>query len=138
MFDRLLISAATYPTDYGYLRGTLGQDGDPLDALVCLQEPTFPGCLIPVKPLGLFLMHDEGGQDDKVISVPLADPYWNRYDELGDLPPLLLQEIEQFFGIYKDLEPEKHVVVGGWATRKEAVQEIENARERYEQAASGR
>jgi inorganic pyrophosphatase len=76
-FDRLLMSAATYPTDYGYLRDTLGQDGDPLDALVCLYEPTFPGCLIPVKPVGMFKMTDEKGVDDKIICVPLNDPYWN-------------------------------------------------------------
>jgi inorganic pyrophosphatase len=66
-FDRLLMTAATYPTDYGFLPSTLGLDGDPLDALVCLYEPTFPGCLIPVRPLGLFRMDDEHGQDDKVI-----------------------------------------------------------------------
>src|SRR5436305_8168769 len=81
-FDRLLISAATYPTDYVYLRGTLAPDGDPLDALVCLYEPTFPGCLIPVKPLGMFKMHDEKGRDDKIICVPLHDPYWNAYETL--------------------------------------------------------
>jgi inorganic pyrophosphatase len=73
-FDRLLMSAATYPTDYGYLRDTLGQDDGPLDALVCLYEPTFPGCLIPVKPLGMFKMRDEAGVDDKIICVPLHDP----------------------------------------------------------------
>src|ERR1700689_317085 len=92
-FDRLLMSAATYPTDYGYLGGTLGEDGDPLDALVCLYEPTFPGCLIPVKPVGMFMMRDEKGVDDKVICVPLHDPSGNPYDELEDLPVLLRQEI---------------------------------------------
>jgi inorganic pyrophosphatase len=128
-FDRLLSSAATYPADYGYLRGTLGQDGDPLDALVCLYEPTFPGCLIPVKPLGMFKMRDEKGIDDKVICVPLHDPYWNGYEELDELPLLLRQEIEQFFSIYKDLEG--HVVsVEGWCPRADAVREIEQARER--------
>ena len=98
------MSAATYPADYGYLRGTLGQDGDPLDALVCLYEPTFSGCLIPVKPVGLFEMSDEKGVDDKVICVPVHDPYWNEYEELEQLPLMLRQEIEQFFSIYKDLE----------------------------------
>ena len=92
-FDRLLMSAATYPTDYGYLRGTLGEDGDPLDALVCLYEPTFPGCLIPVKPLGMFMMRDEKGIDDKVICVPVHDPYWNGYELLEQLP-LLLRHID--------------------------------------------
>ena len=127
--ERLLMSAATYPTDYGYLRGTLGQDGDPLDALVCLYEATFPGCLIPVKPVGMFMMRDEKGIDDKIICVPLADPYWNEYHELEDLPMLLRQEIEQFFSIYKDLEG-KTVTIDGWHSRAEAEQEIAAARER--------
>src|SRR5579862_6659057 len=113
-FDRLLMSAATYPTDYGYLRDTLGQDGDPLDALVCLHEPTFAGCLIPVKPVGMFKMRDEHGIDDKIICVPLNDPYWNHYEEAAELPELLLAEIEQFFSIYKDLEPGKQVDIDGW------------------------
>jgi inorganic pyrophosphatase len=128
-FDRLLMSAATYPADYGYLRDTLGQDGDPLDALVCLYEPTFPGCLIPVKPVGMFMMRDEKGIDDKIICVPLHDPYWNTYDELEDLPLPLRQEIEQFFSIYKDLE-NKTVVVEGWRSREHAIEEIDEARRR--------
>ncbi len=128
-FDRLLISAATYPTDYGYLRGTLAPDGDPLDALVCLYEPTFPGCLIPVKPVGMFKMQDEKGRDDKIICVPLHDPYWNTYERLEDLPLPLRQEIEQFFSIYKDLEG-KAVSVEGWGGMGEAVREITEARQR--------
>src|SRR5580658_1932794 len=128
-FDRLLISAATYPTDYGYLRGTLGKDGDPLDALVCLHVPTFPGCLIPVKPVGMFSMRDEKGGDDKIICVPLHDPYWNSYEELEDLPLLLRQEIEQFFSIYKDLEG-KPMTIEGWRSLAEARQEIAASRER--------
>jgi inorganic pyrophosphatase len=128
-FDRLLMSAATYPADYGYLRGTLGQDGDPLDALVCLYEPTFPGCLIPVKPVGMFKMRDEKGVDDKIICVPLNDPYWNGHEKLEDLPLPLRQEIEQFFSIYKDLEG-KEVSIGGWCSVEDAVREIADARER--------
>jgi inorganic pyrophosphatase len=131
-FDRLLMSAATYPTDYGYLRGTLGKDGDPLDALVCLHEPTFPGCLIPVKPVGMFSMRDEKGGDDKIICVPLHDPYWNSYEELEDLPLLLRQEIEQFFSIHKDLEG-KTVTIEGWRSLAEARQEIVASRERLHQ-----
>jgi inorganic pyrophosphatase len=128
-FDRLLMSAATYPADYGYLRGTLGQDGDPLDALVCLYEPTFPGCLIPVKPLGLFDMSDEKGHDAKVICVPHADPYWNHHEQLEDLPLLLRQEIEQFFSIYKEIEG-REVRIGGWRSRAEAEREIADSRRR--------
>ena len=130
-FDRLLTSAATYPTDYGYLRDTLGQDGDPLDALVCLYEPTFPGCLIPVKPIGLFEMTDEKGIDDKIVCVPLHDPYWNAYERLDDLPSPLRHEIEQFFSVYKSLEPGKHVTVNGWRSREDALREIESAGERH-------
>jgi inorganic pyrophosphatase len=134
-FDRLLMSAATYPADYGYLRGTLGQDGDPLDALVCLYEPTFPGCLIPVKPLGMFKMRDEKGIDDKIICVPLHDPYWNKHEELEDLPLLLRQEIEQFFSIYKNLEG-KVVTIDGWRSVQEARREIAAAEERLRQASA--
>jgi inorganic pyrophosphatase len=135
-FDRLLVSAATYPTDYGYLRGTLGLDGDPLDALVCLSEPTFPGCLIPVKPVGMFKMSDEKGIDDKIICVPLHDPYWNHYERLEQLPLPLRQEIEQFFSIYKELEAGKSVEIEGWCPLEEAVTEIAAARRRAgEQAA---
>jgi inorganic pyrophosphatase len=129
-FDRLLMSAAMYPTDYGYLRGTTAGDGDPLDALVCLTEPTFPGCLIAVQPLGLFVMSDEAGPDNKVICVALHDPYWNRYEEVDQLPELLRQEIEQFFSIYKALEPGKTVTVGGWRSREEAEREIAERRRR--------
>jgi inorganic pyrophosphatase len=128
-FDRLLMTAATFPADYGYLRDTLADDGDPLDALVCLHEPTFSGCLIPVKPVGLFKMRDEKGIDDKVICVPVEDPYWNANEQIEDLPLLLRQEIEQFFSIYKDLEG-KYVEIGGWGSRAEAVEEIDAARVR--------
>jgi inorganic pyrophosphatase len=133
-FDRLLMSAATYPADYGHLRETLGQDGDPLDALVCLYEPTFPGCLIPVKPIGMFKMRDEAGVDDKIICVPLHDPYWNHHQEIDELPGLLRAEIEQFFSIYKDLEQGKQVSIDGWRSRQEALDEIAASKERHQAA----
>jgi hypothetical protein len=98
------MTAAAYPADYGYLRDTLGRDGDALDAMVCLTEPPSPGCLIPVKPVGLFEMRDEQGIDDKIICVPISDPNWSAVDTLDDLPQLRRQEIEQFFSIYKSLE----------------------------------
>jgi inorganic pyrophosphatase len=135
-FDRLLMSAAAYPADYGYIPDTLGCDGDVLDALVCLTEPTFPGCLIPVKPVAMFKMQDEKGIDDKIICVPLQDPNWNTHETLDDLPELLRKEIEQFFSIYKEIE-EKDVVVDGWRPREEAIEEIEAARRRFGEA-SGR
>jgi inorganic pyrophosphatase len=129
-FDRLLMTAASYPADYGYFPETLGCDGDELDVLVLLTEPTFPGCLIPVKPVGMFKMRDEKGDDDKIICVPLEDPNWNGYETLDDLPELLRLEIEQFFTIYKELE-DKEVVVNGWCDRDAAVKEIEASRRRF-------
>lgn len=136
-FDRLLLTAAVYPADYGYLRGTIGLDGDPLDALVCLTEPTFPGCLIPVEPVGMFKMQDEAGIDDKIICVPTGDPNWSRFKDLESMPQLLLHEIEQFFTIYKDLEAGKSVTVEGWCPREQAVLEIEQALARAAEAAAG-
>jgi inorganic pyrophosphatase len=135
-FDRLLWSAATYPTDYGYIRNTLALDGDELDALVCLTEPTFPGCLIPVKPIGMFVMRDEKGPDEKILCVPLNDPYWSHYDEVDQLPQLLLQEINQFFSIYKDLEPEKCVEIDGWRARQDALGQIAESELRFRQQPS--
>lgn len=132
-FDRGLMSAAAYPTDYGYFPETLGEDGDALDALVCLSQPTFPGCLIAVKPVGLFKMDDEAGFDDKIICVPVHDPNWRDYETLEELPQLLRDEIEQFFSMYKLLE-HKTVHLGGWFPREAAVKAIEEARERFHRA----
>src|ERR671933_927021 len=130
MLDRFLFSSMVYPTDYGYIPKTLGENGDALDAMVCVSEPTFPGCVIPVKAIALFRMEDDKGVDDKILCVPLSDPAWNTLEELGDLPNQLQQEIEHFFSVYKDLE-QKKVKVDGWHSRDEALEEIEEARERY-------
>jgi inorganic pyrophosphatase len=132
-FDRGLMSAAAYPTDYGYFPETLGEDGDALDALVCLSQPTFPGCLIAVKPVGLFKMDDEAGFDDKIICVPVHDPNWRDYERLEELPQLLRDEIEQFFSMYKVLE-HKTVHLGGWFPREDAIRVIEEARARFHRA----
>jgi inorganic pyrophosphatase len=130
--DRMLFSAVHYPSDYGYILDTLAKDGDPLDALVLLWEPTFPGCLIEARPLGVFRMWDEKGQDDKVLCVPLGDPMWNHLESLKDVPPQLLREIEHFFTVYKDLE-EKKTGVDGWYGLSEALEAIEDARSRHRQ-----
>jgi inorganic pyrophosphatase len=130
-FDRYLMPSVVYPTDYGFFPETLGLDGDPLDALVCLSEPTFPGCLVPVKPIGLFEMEDEHGRDDTVVCVPLSDPGWNRLEHVDELPDHLRLEISHFFQVYKDLDPDRESEVIGWADRERALEEIENARERY-------
>ena len=131
--DRFLSSSTVYPTDYGYLIGHLGRDGDPLDAMVCVSEPTFPGCVIRVKPIALFKMHDEKGEDDKIVCVPLNDPGWNHAETLEDIPQQLQREIAHFFSIYKQLE-DKKVAVEGWRSREEALEVIEDAKRLQEQA----
>lgn len=128
--DRMLFSAVHYPSDYGFIVDTLGEDGDPLDALVLLWEPTFPGCLIEAKPIGVFKMWDEKGGDEKILCVPVNDPHWNHLEKLGDVPPHLLAEITHFFSVYKDLE-QKKVGVEGWEDRETAVRVILAAQQRY-------
>lgn len=128
--DRFLFSSMVYPTDYGYFPETLADDGDELDAMVCVSEPTFPGCVIEVKPIALFKMEDDKGIDDKILCVPIHDPAWNGLEQLDDLPDQLRQEISHFFSVYKDLE-QKKVKVDGWYPRDDAVEEIKKARERH-------
>jgi inorganic pyrophosphatase len=122
--DRTLFTATQYPNDYGFIEGTLGQDGDPLDAMVLLPEATFPGALIECRAIGMFRMTDEMGGDDKVLCIPVADQRQNQIKELTDLPALSLLEIEHFFSVYKDLEPGKSVEGAVWVGRSEAELEI--------------
>lgn len=129
-FDRMLFSSVQYPTDYGFFIDTLGLDGDPIDALVMLGEPTFPGCLIEVRPIGVLVMRDDKGQDEKVLSVPLSDPTWSHLKTLADAPPHLLVEIEHFFSIYKQLEKKK-VEILGWKNRQHAEKVILDAEKRF-------
>jgi len=129
-FDRMLFSAVHYPSDYGFILDTLGQDGDPLDALILVSEPTFPGCLIEVKPIGMFKMWDEKGRDEKILCVPISDPHWNSLNNLSDVTPHLLIEIEHFFTVYKDLERKK-VSVEGWEDLEQAVIIIREAQQAY-------
>jgi inorganic pyrophosphatase len=129
--DRMLFTSVRYPTDYGFVEGTLGGDGDPLDALVFVGEATFPGCRIQVRPVGLFRMTDEKGEDEKVLCVPLRDPMWSQVHDLDGLPQPLLDEIEHFFQVYKDLEG--HVVsTEGFDDRASAIRAIADARRRFE------
>jgi len=130
-FDRFVSASVVYPVDYGLIPDTLALDGDELDALVCLSEPTFPGCLVPVRPIGLFCMTDENGQDDKLVCVPTSDPRWNVYEHVEELPKQLRDEIHHFFSVYKDLDPDRHAEPTGWADRDAAVRTIEEARERH-------
>jgi inorganic pyrophosphatase len=129
--DRLLYSAVYYPGDYGFVPRTLASDGDPLDLVCMVTEATFPGCLIEVRPVGLFLMEDEKGVDEKVLVVPCRDPLYAHYRELDDVPPHFLKEMEHFFTIYKDLEEEKRTVIHGWRPRREVAAVVDAAIRRY-------
>ena len=133
--DRTLFTSTVYPADYGFVRDTLGEDGDPLDALVLVLEPTFPGCLIRSRPIGMFRMTDEMGPDDKVLCVPARDPRQEYLRDLDDLPQVDQQEIEHFFLIYKELEPGKSVEGASWADRAAAEAEVEASRRRLRETA---
>ncbi len=129
-YDRMIFSSMMYPADYGFIPETLALDSDPLDVLVLVTEPTFPGCVMEVKPIGVFHMADEKGPDEKIICVPVSDPIWNRLNDLSDVNGHLIKEIEHFFKVYKDLE-QKKVDVEGWGDVKEAQDIIEQCLQRY-------
>jgi inorganic pyrophosphatase len=122
--DRMLFTSTRYPLDYGFVPDTLAEDGDPLDALVILAEPAFPGCLITVRPVGVFWMNDEHGPDAKILAVPARDPRYADMRELSDVPAHLRDEISHFFDIYKELEPNKATDVRGWQGRQAAEEVI--------------
>jgi inorganic pyrophosphatase len=126
--DRRLFTATTYPADYGFVPDTLAGDGDPLDVLVLVTDPTFPGCLVRVRILGVFFMRDEAGVDAKLISVLEHDPQWDQATDIEDVPEHLRNEISHFFSIYKDLEPGKSVSVEGFNDRAAALRELEACR----------
>ncbi len=128
--DRFLFSSVIYPTDYGFIPDTEGEDGDPLDAMVCVSEATFPGCVIRVKPIAVFKMRDDKGVDDKILCVPLRDPNWNGMETLDDLPLPLRDEIAYFFSIYKTPEG-KVVKVDGWHDLDHALRIIDEGRQRW-------
>lgn len=129
-YDRMIFSSMHYPSDYGFIPETLALDGDPLDVLVLVSEPTFPGCLIRVKPVGVFNMTDEKGPDAKVLCVPVTDPIWNKINTFAEVNPHLKKEIEHFFQVYKELE-EKKVAVDGWEDEKKAVEVYHECVKRY-------
>ncbi len=122
--DRMLFTSTRYPADYGYIENTLGMDDDPLDALVLLDEPTFPGCLITCRAIGMFRMTDEKGGDDKVLCVPATDPRMAHLVDIGDVSEFDRLEIQHFFETYKDLEPGKSVEGAEWVGREAAEAEI--------------
>ena len=129
--DRTLFTATQYPADYGFIEDTLGQDTDPLDALVLLPEPTFPGCLIRCRAIGMFRMTDEAGGDDKVLCVPAADPRQEHLQDIRHVPEFDRLEIQHFFEVYKDLEPGKSVEGALWVGRREAEVEVEASFRRF-------
>lgn len=128
--DRTLFTATNYPQDYGFIEGTLGQDGDPLDAMIFIPEPTFPGALVECRAIGMFRMKDEMGGDDKVLCVPVADHRRDYLTDLDDIPEYTRLEIEHFFTVYKDLEPGKSVEGAIWVGREAAELEIKASWER--------
>lgn len=117
--DRYLFTPMAYPLDYGFIDGTLGEDGDPLDALVILPEPVLPGVIVPARVLGVFKMTDEAGGDDKLLCV-IDDPRWAHLQDIEDVSQFQRDEIEHFFVHYKDLEPNKEVTGSGWGNKVEA------------------
>ena len=132
VLDRRLFTSMSYPADYGFIEGTLGDDGDPLDALVLVGDPTFPGCRIRARPVGVFYMSDEKGEDEKVICVSNRDPAWLRVHDIHDVQPEFRDEIEHFFQVYKQLERKK-TATRGFGNRAEALEVIVAARERLAQ-----
>ena len=127
--DRVLHSSVHYPADYGFVMDTLAGDGDPLDAVVIVEEPTFPGCVMPVRPIGTLFMRDAKGEDEKILAVPAGDPRFDEIKTLADLAPHWKKEIETFFETYKSLESDD-TVVRGWNDEKSAWRVIEAARKR--------
>ncbi len=118
--DRVLFSSVHYPTDYGFIPGTKGADGDPVDVLIIVEEPTFPGCRVRIRPIGVLMMRDEKGVDEKILAVPVADPRFQGIRDLKDLQKHWLVEIENFFSVYKELEGGKETHLQGWKEAKEA------------------
>jgi len=134
--DRMLFTSTRYPADYGFIPGTLAEDGDPLDAMVLLGESAFPGTEVTARPVAVFWMADEHGPDAKVLAVPARDPRYEQLRDLADVPHHLLAEISHFFEVYKELEPGKGTDVRGWQNRDAAEREITAARQRGQSTAS--
>jgi len=128
--DRVLFSSLHYPGDYGFVPRTLHRDGDPLDVLVMTHEPTFSGCVIEARPLGVFRLVDKGDADDKILAVPHNDPLFSEYRDLNDVPVHFVEEMAHFFSVYKDLEMAE-VETQGWDDQADAYAEIKEAVDRY-------
>ena len=129
--DRVLFTPFVYPVDYGYFDNTLGGDGDPLDALVLLEYPVYPGVVVNVRPVGVLEMEDDGGIDEKLVCVLTKDPRWQHLQDITDVPDQIKNELRHFFEHYKDLEPGKWVKVGEWKGREVAERLIAESIERF-------
>jgi len=129
--DRVLYTPFVYPVDYGYFDKTLGGDGDPLDALVLLEFPVFPGVVVNVRAVGVLPMEDDGGMDEKILCVPAKDKRWEHIQDINDVSEQTKNEIAHFFEHYKDLEPGKWVKLGQWANKAEAERLIAEAKANY-------
>ena len=136
VLDRRLFSSMSYAAGFGFIEGALGEDGDPLDAMVLVSDPTFPGCRIRVRAVGVFHMADEKGPDEKIICVPLKDGAFGNIHDIHDVPPPLRNESEHFFQVYKDLE-HKPTETRGFGNRAEALEAIADARVRQAETAAG-
>lgn len=130
--DRILYSSMVYPGDYGLIPHTLYDDGDPLDIFVMTNEPTFPGCILPARPIGLFRMKDKGEPDDKILAVPVGDPFFREYHDITDIPQHFLAACAHFFAVYKDLEGVS-VKTLGWERVAQAHQRIQYGIQAYDQ-----
>lgn len=131
--DRRLFTSTRYPSDYGFVDDTLGEDGDPLDALVLIEEATFPGCLITCRTIGMFRMKDEAGGDDKLLCIPADDPRKDHIRDIHHISEFDRLEIQHFFEVYKDLEPGKSVEGAIWVGRQAAEAEVRASFERERQ-----
>lgn len=128
--DRVLYSPLHYPGEYGLIPRTLGEDGDPLDVLVMIKEPTFPGCVITCRPIGVFHMEDKGEEDAKILAVPENDPLHGEIHDIKDIPQHFMKEVSHFFEVYKALEPGK-VTALGWEGAEKAFEEIRKSQDIY-------
>ena len=134
---RMLFTATVYPGDYGFVPDTLAEDGYPIDAMVLLDEPTFPGCLVRCRVIAVFWMRDEEGPDAKLLCVPATDPRFRHLQELEDVPMHQIAEIWHFFDIYRALEPEKSGESRGWERSAQAMEALEDARARFADTGRG-
>ena len=134
--DRVLFSSVYYPANYGFIPHTLGDDGDPLDALVVARSPIVAGAVVKCRPVGVLMMEDDKGGDEKLLCVPVNTtfPYYADVVTYKDMPPIVLQQIEHFFTHYKDLEPGKWVKIVGWEGKDAAHKEILDGIAKYNEA----